>query len=225
MNDGSLLVGGRARFGRTFPSLPTTVFVEPAPALVTSVQHPDKLLRGAWLWAVRKVLKLKVSDDDKGQFAVRRDDREKALSIFAEKNIAPAVWIAWRARVFVHNPSHPPSLGWLLGTSLLAEPARRGWFRNSTAGMFGGRSAPTKTQAFVLERWALARALWTRGADEDEAFERAGLAPAQFDLLAVTIRNEEERARARCAVRAAGGDPMPVSAPSEWEFASKESRA
>lgn len=224
MNDGTLVMGGHGvALSQTFPRPPVTPFVEPPPALVTGL-YPEKLLRGAWLWVGRKVLGFKLSNDDKGQFALRRQDALDALAIFKEKNIAPAAWLAWRAKVFVHEPTHMPGLGWMIGVSLLSEPARRGWFRHSTAGVFGGRVAPTKTQIEIMRRYAIARSAWVRGLEPSHgsALCRVGLDPQQLDMLLVVERAEVERARVRCATRASGGDPMAVTSPCYWTFHIKE---
>lgn len=215
----------RGRPRPTFPPVPFAPFVEPGPlACPTDLADAIRLMRGAWAWSVRKVLNLKVSSDDRGQYALRKDDAARAQAVFIEKRMQPAAWIAWRAKVFVRGASHPPSLGWMLAASLLEQPQTRGWFRSSTEGMFGGRVAPTKSQAEFLARHQKARVVYNVGlavSAEDAMLEFAVDALSYAMRWEQVMRGEVERARHRCADRARSGDPMAVRAPDEWQFSGR----
>lgn len=114
---------------------------EPMPALIQDVDAPVRLVRGAWAFVVRKMLGVPASKVDRAVFAVKKELLEQAVELLREKSIAPAAWLAWRAkRGGFKGAIASPGMGALLGLEWLKTPGKRGWFRSETNGLFGGRA-------------------------------------------------------------------------------------
>lgn len=174
--------GGTARTPEVVPVFAVLAF-EPVPALVSETA-PLVLLRGGWKYAVAKVLKLKAGAST-SCYVITAHDRDEAIELFREKQIAPAAWLAWRAAKCFRNSQRPPTMRALIGLEWLSEGRRRAWFRKDTAGLFGGHVRVVGDPP-------------PRGAD-----------PVQVEAYQARARTEKERLEAAWAKKSAMGGLFP----------------
>lgn len=191
MNQNEFVSGGRATRPATISQVQGVYAFTPVPLMVRDVSDIRTHLGGAWTYAHRKGAGMKIRKaDERLRFIVKRETIEEACAIWEEKEIAPAAWVAWRLCIGVFT--RPRTLEQLIDLPWLRQGAKRGWFRQTTRGMFGGRAilvgdpeglVPGSLEAMTYAAWA---------ADAAKALDGKMQTAAQFGELFPNVESIAE---------------------------------